>query len=132
MTFRLKAILQGSVSEHDSVKSQGSGDGFLLDKLYEGEARRLSLVSSHTHKLYISHLLEELQQLLCSGGLWTERRTELQLHRTQKPRGCKKLRPNTDSIGRYLRVQVAHVNSSPDLINFGGVDISHEGGLGVN
>lgn len=89
MTFRLKGILQGSVSKHDSIKGQGSGDGFLLDKLYEGEARWLSLVSSHPHKFYISHLLEELQQLLCSGGLWTQRRTELQLHRTQSPAAVK-------------------------------------------
>lgn len=68
-----KHILQGSVSKHDTIEGQSSGDGLLLDELYEGEARRLSLVSSHSHKLNISHLLEELQQLLCSGGLCKER-----------------------------------------------------------
>lgn len=61
--------LQGSVSEHYSIEGQGSSDGLLLDKLYEGESCRLSLISSHSHKLYVSHLLEELQQLICSGGL---------------------------------------------------------------
>lgn len=90
--------LQGPVAKHDSVEGQGSGDGVLLDKLYEGETRRLSLVSGHPHKLYVSHLLEELQQLLCGGGLW---------------------------------VQVADVDGPPDLIDFWGIYISHEGGLGV-
>lgn len=61
--------LQGPVAKHDSIEGQGSGDGVLLNKLYEGETCRLSLVSSHAHKLYVSHLLEELQQLLCGGGL---------------------------------------------------------------
>lgn len=61
--------LQGSVSEHDSVEGQSSGDGLLLDELHEGETCRLSLVSGHSHKLHISHLLEELQQLLSGGGL---------------------------------------------------------------
>lgn len=65
----LKSVLQGSVSEHDSVEGQGSGDGLLLNKLYEGETRWLSLIASHPHKLYVPHLLEELQQLLCCGGL---------------------------------------------------------------
>lgn len=65
-------ILQGSVSEHDSVEGQGSGDGVLLNELHEGEACRLGLVSSHSHKLHIPHLLEELQQLVCSGGLWKQ------------------------------------------------------------
>lgn len=68
-----KYILQGPVSEHDSVEGQSSGDRVLLDKLHEGETRWLSLVSSHPHKLHISHLLEELQQLLCGGGLRKER-----------------------------------------------------------
>lgn len=72
-SFNEKYILQGSVSKHDSIEGQGSGDRVLLNKLYKGETCRLSLVSSHPHKLYISHLLEELQQLLCSGGLWKER-----------------------------------------------------------
>lgn len=61
--------LQGSVSEHDSIKGQGSGDGLLLNKLYKGEACWLGLISGHSHKLNISHLLEELQQLVCSGSL---------------------------------------------------------------
>lgn len=73
----LSYILEGSVSEHDSIEGQCSGDGLLLNKLYEGETCRLSLVSGHSHKLYVSHLLEELQQLLCSGGLRTERSAQL-------------------------------------------------------
>lgn len=77
--FRLKYILKGSVSEHDSIEGQGSDDGVLLNKLYEGKTCRLSLISSHSHKLYISHLLEELQQLICSGGLWRERLIQPQL-----------------------------------------------------
>lgn len=62
-------LLQGSVPEHDSVEGQGSADGLLLHELHEGEACRLSLVSGHSHKLDLAHLLEELQQLVCSGGL---------------------------------------------------------------
>ncbi len=65
--------LEGSVSEHDSIEGQSSGDGLLLDELYEGKTRRLRFISSHPHKLHVSHLFEELEQLLCSGGLWKER-----------------------------------------------------------
>lgn len=77
VSFSKQYILQGSVSEHDSIESQSSGDGLLLHKLYEGETCRLRLISSHSHKLYISHLLEKLQQLVCSGGLWRDRRADL-------------------------------------------------------
>lgn len=65
--------LQGSVSKHDSVEGQRSGDRVLLRKLHEGEARRLSLVSGHSDELHAPHLPEELQQLVCSGGLQTGR-----------------------------------------------------------
>ena len=64
--------LQRSVSEHDSVEGQRSGDRLLLDKLHEGEARRLRLVSGHPHELHVSDLLEELQQLVCGGRLREE------------------------------------------------------------
>lgn len=69
-------VLQRSVSEHDSIEGQSSSDRILLDKLYESEARWLSLVSGHPHKLYIPHLPEELQQLVCSGGLWNKATVE--------------------------------------------------------
>lgn len=68
---RVKHGLQGSVSEHDPVEGQRSGDRLLLRKLHEGEACRLGLVSGHSHKLYAPHLPEELEQLVCRGGLWT-------------------------------------------------------------
>lgn len=74
LSLNSKDILQGSVSKHDSVEGESSGNRVLLNKLYEGEARWLGLVSSHSHKLDIPHLPEEVHQLLCCGGL---RRGEL-------------------------------------------------------
>lgn len=71
-------VLQRSVPEHDPVEGQRSGDRILLHELHEGEARRLRLVAGHAHELDVAHLLEELQQLLGSGGLWGRGRgTEL-------------------------------------------------------
>lgn len=67
-------LLQRSVSKHDSVQGQGSGNWLLLNKFYESKAGRLGLVSGHSDKLDVSHLLEELHQLLCSRGLMKKKK----------------------------------------------------------
>lgn len=79
-------LLQRSVSKHDPVEGQGPGHRILLNELHKGETRWLSLVSCHAHKLHISHLLEELQQLICSGGLRTERKQGIIKLRTKSGR----------------------------------------------
>ena len=62
-------ILERSVSEHDAVERESSGHRVLVQKLHKGKARGLRLVSRHAHKLHVSHLLEELQELVSCGGL---------------------------------------------------------------
>lgn len=117
---RVKHGLQGSVSEHDPVEGQRPGDRVLLRKLHEGEARRLGLVSGHSHKLYASHLPEELEQLVCRGGL-----------RTGGIRSWSVSWPLTpaDLTSSHLRVQVADIDGPPDLINLCRIHIPHEGRL---
>lgn len=90
--------LQGPVSKHDSVEGQRPGDGVLLGKLHEGEARRLGLVSGHSDELHAPHLPEELEQLLCGGGLQTE----------GMGRAFNQLSVNTGGGGRCWPPQIRH------------------------
>lgn len=117
--------LQGPVSKHDSVEGQRPGNGVLLGKLHEGEARRLCLVSGHSDELHTPHLPEEVEQLLCGGGLQTGvGRAFSQLSFNTGP-----LLTPADPTSSYLRVQVADVDGSPDLIDLCRVHVAHEGRL---
>lgn len=118
-----KHVLQRSVPKHDPVEGQGPGDGILLHELHEGEAGRLRLVAGHAHKLDVTHLLEELQQLLGSGGL----QREVGRGRGERPSGT---RLCGREVATYLRVEVADVHGPPDLVDFGRVDVAHERRLG--
>lgn len=119
-------VLQRPVAEHDPVEGERSGDGILLHELHKGKACRLGFVACHANKLDIAHLLEELQQLLGSGGLG--RCSRGRGDEAELVAGC----VGGLKVATYLRVEVADVHGPPDLINFGGVNVAHEWRLSRN